>query len=439
MRNLLQARQALEVRKAEGRAILDKAMAEDRRLDAEEDAEAATIKADVEAITAEVRDLEARGDLERAMAPASDPLARAAGYDPAEDPDAVRPSMGTGGYLTFAEFALDVMHAGAQPAHVSDRLAMLYAAPSGQMQGGGGTAQEGFMIPTDFRNEIYELMFSDATFNLLSRTDIEPTNSNSVEWDADETTPWGTTGVQAKWRAEADQMTGTKLVTKGRRVELDQLYAFVLATDELLADAPRLNSRITRKSAEALRWKASDAVIWGSGAGQPLGFMNAGSSISVAKESEQAAATVTAMNVAQMFARMLPDSIQRAIWLMQSDVFPQLPSMTVGDAPIWAPPATGIAGAPGGFLFGRPIEFSQHAETLGTVGDIQLVDPMGWAGFRKAEAIQSASSIHLFFDYGIEAFRHTMRFGGRPKLEAAVSPKRGSATQGHHVTLATRA
>jgi Phage capsid family. len=102
-------------------------------------------------------------------------------------------------------------------------------------------------------------------------------------------------------------------------------------------------------------------------------------------------------------------------------------------------PANGLAEAPGGFLLGLPIRFSEFASTVGDLGDIQLISPRGYYGVRRAEGVRFASSIHLYFDYATEAFRWTFRYGGQPHLSAPVSPANGSATKSHFVTLAARA
>ena len=87
---------------------------------------------------------------------------------------------------------------------------------------------------------------------------------------------------------------------------------------------------------------------------------------------------------------------------------------------------------------GLPIKFSQHCQTIGTSGDVMLIQPKGYAAFRKTDGIQFASSIHLYFDYGVQAFRWTFRIGGEPLLNAAVSPDNGSETLGNFITLSTK-
>jgi HK97 family phage major capsid protein len=349
------------------------------------------------------------------------------------------------GFATLAQFALAVKGALLPGGPVDDRLRGLGTGYGQPGQYGAAPANfhlesatpDGYMVPPDFRDGIWELVAADED-NLLAQVGPEMTSSNVVELLKDESTPWGATGIQARWRAEGTQMTPSRLDTDLVQVPLHPLYAFVLATEELLQDAPRLNDRLSRGAARAIAWKTSDAIMWGTGAGQPLGWMTSGALISVAKESSQTTATVIAANVANMLGRLLAGSLGRAVWKINPDVLPQLVQLTLGDQPIWTPPATGFAGAPGGFLFGRPVQPSEHCQTLGAAGDIQLVDPTGYYATRRTDSPQFASSIHLYFDYNIDAFRWTFRLGGQPYLSAAVSPAHGGNTKSHFVALAVR-
>jgi HK97 family phage major capsid protein len=374
------------------------------------------------------------GDIDQPAGRQTDPATPGAGQDSRaavvednEDPMA--------GFQNMADFALAVRSSYSPGTATDERL---LAAPSNFMQESGGTSQEGFEVPVAMRQTIWELVYGDG-LDLLSMVDSEPTAGNQVQMPADTDTPWSGNGVQARWRNEASQMTGDKFATEGRDVKLHELYAFILATEELLEDAPRLNTRLTRKAAEAIRWKSSEAIMNGTGVGQPLGYRHAdGPIVNVAKEGSQSADTVVAANVAKMYSRMLPSSLPRAVWLANSDVLPQLITMTLGDQPIWTPPNQGMTQAPNGLLLGRPIIFTEHAETVGDLGDIQLVDPMGYYLARKQSGVQFAESIHLFFDYNLRAFRWTFRLGGQPHLQSAVSPNNGTAKKSHFVQLAAR-
>lgn len=337
----------------------------------------------------------------------------------------------TAGFSNLAEFALAVRavdHRGG--GRIDERLQVL-GAPTDFHRETGST--DGYQVPPAMRDEIFELVFADE--GILASVNPEPTESNAVQMNGDESTPWGSTGIQARWASEGSQFDPSRLTTDARTVLLHKLYAFVLATDELLEDAARLNSRLTRQSAQAINFKAGEAIVEGDGVGKPLGWFNSGALITVAKESGQSAATIVAANVLKMFSQLR--NPMGAYWLVNQNTVPQLAVMTIGDQPIWTPPSTGLQNAPGGLLLGLPIRFSEFAETLGTKGDIQLVQPRGYYAAVKAAGIKFAASMHLYFDYDIEAFRWTFRLGGQPFLTAPVTPNKGD-TKSDFITLATR-
>lgn len=348
----------------------------------------------------------------------------------------------TFGFESVGEFAMAVFRA--NPAaganfRVDERLAnipQIIGAPSNYHQESGSS--DGYMVPPQYRDKIFDLMFAEE--NLLAMTDSEPTDSNSVEFLADETTPWGASGIQAYWRAEGSQMTPSRIATNAKQLKLHELYAFVTATEELLEDAPRLTNRLTEKAPQAIRFKADESIVTGTGAGKPLGFLNAnyGGRVTVAAESGQAAGTINSHNVAKMYSRLLSSSIGRSVWLANSDIMEQIMHLTIGNQPIWTPFNAGFKEAPGGMLLGRPIIFTEHAPTLGTEGDLTLADMKGYYSIYKRSGLKFADSLHLYFDYNVHAFRWTFRLNGQPYLSAPVSPNKGSNTKAHFVTLAAR-
>ncbi len=407
---------------AEGKKLFDAAEAASRDLSAEEKTRDDEINTRLAEIAADLKRHEARRERERTAAA----LPRIDVHERIED-DPKR------GFADVGEFALAVKGL-FTPGGKRDERLFVGAAPTDFHQETGSS--EGHMVPPAFRQEIWEVVMEEDS--LITETDSEPTSSNSVEFLRDESTPWGATGILAKWRAEAVQMTPSKLVTEAEQMRLHDLYAFVTATDQLLADAPRLANRLTRRAGSAIRWKANAAIVEGTGVGQPLGYMKAGALVSVAKEGAQVADTIVAANVAKMYARMINPA--NAVWYVNQDAFPQLMVMTLGDQPIWTPPNSGFKEAPGGLLLGKPVRFSEHCETVGDKGDIHFVNLRnGYYSIVNEGGVQFASSIHLYFDYGLQAFRWTFRMNGQPFLSAAISPAKGGSTRSHFVTLDARA
>jgi HK97 family phage major capsid protein len=406
----------------EAKGIFAAADQEGRPLTDEEKARDDEINARLQAIAPDIERLERQQERERTMTAVS-----VHGIEEVRDRVEDDPKRG---FKSTADFAVAVRAASRPNGAVDERL-LFQAQPTGYHRETG--SDEGYMVPPAMRDEIWDLVVQRQ--ELLNLMTAEPTSSNAVDMVADETTPWGSAGVKAAWRAEGEKMTPSRLATQARTVRLHELYAFVLATEELLQDAPRLNDRLTRRAAEAITWTASAAIFEGDGVGKPLGFMKGGSLVVQAKEGSQTATTIVGANVAKMYSRLLPGAAARAFWLIAPDAFPALATMTIGDQPVWFPD---FRAAPGGVLLGRPVYPSFHCETLGAEGDIVLVAPDGYYLVRRTDSPQFASSIHLYFDYNMQAFRWTFRLGGQPFLSDSVSPAKGSSKLSHFVTLAIR-
>lgn len=338
----------------------------------------------------------------------------------------------TNGFSSLAEFARAVRSASTGMG-TDERLA---AAPS-NVHMTAGNAGEGYLVPQHFREAIWEMVFSG--FDLLPLFNPEPTASNMVQMVKDEATPWGSVGIQAFWRSEGAVMTASKLSVQPASVPLHELLAFVGATDELLSDAPLLQNRLTVKAAQAIRYRASQALYEGNGAGRPLGFMSSPALITQAAEGGQTAGTIVFNNLTKMVTRLHPSSFGNSIWMANSEVLPQLAALQIGNIPVFTPPNAGATQGIAGYILGRPLMYTEHNSALGAVGDICLIDPAGYyAVTKQGGGLDFASSIHLWFDQAITAFRWIFRIGGQPFLSAPVSPAKGGLTKSHFVTLAAR-
>lgn len=414
----------------ESRALYDLAEREARNLTDDERAADTARLARLDVLSGDIAREEQLRERERQIAAAAPATPHISGVRPRIEDDP------RGGWASLGEMAIAV-RAACIPgggAVVDERL-RIGAAPSGELREYGATSGEGYLVPTEFRQGIWDLVFDDPVISLFT---FEPTSTGVVELNADETTPWGTSGVIAYWRAERAQMTASRPSNTHRSTRTHQVHAMVLATNELLRDVPLLNDRITMKASAAITWKVAEALIRGTGAGQPLGILTAPALVEVAKESGQAADTVVAENVLKMFSRLIRGGGGRPFWLINTDVIPQLPTMTIGQQPVWLAP-NGLVGTPLGMLLGAPIYESEHCDTVGDVGDILLVNPAGYHAIRRTDAPEFASSIHLYFDYNETAFRWTFEVGGQPFLSDVVTPPNSSNTRAHAVSLAARA
>lgn len=388
------------------------------------------IKAEILQIDGDLARYEAHFESERRV-----PASPAARVTPAVEQDPLRGFVSAGDFARAVRLACHPSAAGrVDPRLLALQQPEIVAAPSSYHQ--EGHSSEGYMVPPAIRDGVMEIVFDGN--DLLGLVFREETDRNAVNWARDETTPWGATGIQAKWRAEASAMTPSKLVTDPSQLRIHELYAFASATEEELEDAPLTNSRLVRGAGRAIQWKASNALMRGTGAGQPLGWLNSPCLITQTKEGGQTAATIVAKNITKMYARALDQPGARWGWLGNRDIVPQLIDLKIGNEPSWTGQNAGLREAPAGVLMGIPIRFTEHCSTLGTVGDLQLVDFSGYYALVRAGGVRFASSIHLYFDYNVSAFRWTFRLGGQPFLSAAVSPANGSNTKSSFITIETR-
>jgi HK97 family phage major capsid protein len=249
-------------------------------------------------------------------------------------------------------------------------------------------------------------------------------------------------GIQVFWADEAATFTASRPRFRMFESNLKKLIGLMYATDELLADAVALTAMVNRWFPLEFGFKLDDGIVNGTGVGQMLGFLQSPALVSVTKETGQKAQTLLYENIAKMFARLIDSSDANAIWLYNRDALPQLLTMSLsvgtGGAPIFLP-ATGAADRPYNMLLGKPMISIEQAATLGTVGDINLVDLSEYALATKGNIVM-ASSIHVQFLTDEMAFRWTYRVDGQPFRNAPTVPFTGAGnTRSPFVALATRA
>jgi HK97 family phage major capsid protein len=302
----------------------------------------------------------------------------------------------------------------------------------------------GFLVQTDFSNDLLQQVYQTGILAPRCRKLQISGNANSIKINGvDETSRASTRsgGVLGYWKDEAGEKTKSKPKFRQIELSLKKLVGLCYATDELLSDASALEGFIRQAFAAEFGFKIDDAIINGTGAGQPLGILNAGCLVSVTKEAGQKADTIVWENIVKMYARLFPQSRQNAVWLINQAAETQLMQMAMsvgtGGVPVYLP-AGGASAAPYGSLFGRPVIPIEQCAALGDKGDIIFADLGGYIIAEKG-GIQSDVSIHVNFVYDESVFRFVMRMDGQPERASALTPYKGSDTLSHFVTLDARA
>lgn len=325
---------------------------------------------------------------------------------------------------------------------LDQRLETLLKSPTGM--GETDPSAGGFPIQVDFATEILRRSYDmGELLSRVRRVQISPTANGIKIPGIDETSRatgsrWG--GVQSFWVGEGDAATATK--PKFRLIELDlkKLMAIWYMTDELLQDSTALTGIANEAFSEELTFMIEDSIFRGTGAGMPQGFLASNCTVQVPAEKGQGSATILYQNLLNMWSRMWARSRFDAVWFINQDVERQLYQVNqiIGTAgvPVYMPPG-GISEKPYATLFGRPVIPTEYNATLGSVGDIALVDLSQYIVADK-NAMQQAVSIHVQFLTDQTAFRLTYRVDGQPIWQAPLSPYQGTQTKSPFITLAAR-
>lgn len=302
-------------------------------------------------------------------------------------------------------------------------------------------SEGGFLVPETLRSEL--LKVSLETSIVRPRARVVPMETARVPFPAiDSTTNVGSVygGIVGYWTEEGAALTASQ-ASFGRIVlDAKKLTAYTEVPNELISDSiTSFEMFISQIFPEALGFYEDDAFMNGTGVGEPQGFLNADAAVSVTKEVGQAGQTIVWENVVKMFARMLPSSLGRAVWIASIDTFPELATMALnvgtGGSAVWL--NNGVEGPPMTIL-GRPVIFTEKAPVVGTAGDLNFVD-LGYYLIGDRQVMSAKSSEHSKFQEDKTAYRIIERVDGQPWLQSAITPKNGGNTLSPFVKVATRA
>lgn len=310
-------------------------------------------------------------------------------------------------------------------------------------QGAGETIDSdgGYLVGQDMIVDLTKAVYGGDILSRISRIPMKAGSNGVTMRVVNETSRatgsrWG--AVQGYWVDEGTAPTASRPKFSKVDLKLQKVAALGYDTGELEEDATAFQALITRAFAEELQFLVEDAIINGDGVGKPLGILNAAATVSVAKETGQAAATINTKNLSKMWARF---SGRNPIWLINRDVNPELDELSIPAGTGALEPRFVTYGSDGLMrIKGAPVVEIEYAATLGTTGDIILVD-MSAYGYIDSGGVKQAQSMHVAFTTDEMAFRATMRVDGQVLPRAATTPFKGGSgnTRSPFVKLDTRA
>lgn len=294
----------------------------------------------------------------------------------------------------------------------------------------------GFLVPTEFRPE---LMAAVEEMSIVrSRAMTIPMTRRSIELPALKQS--GTTagephwfgGMTAFWEGEAQTVLETEPAFRNIELTAWELVAVTHASNNLLADsAISLSALLTgaRGFPGVIAWKEDYAFLRGTGAGQPLGVINAPCTITLA--SRTAANDIRYDDLVNIMNSMLPSN--RAVWVANLKTRARLMLMngpSGNPVYLWGSARDGMPDT----LLGMPIIFTEKVPPLGSPGDIGLYDfSHYYIGDRQATTIESTDQERWLRNQTSWKVNH--RVDGQPWLDTYFTLADGTSTVSPFVIL----
>lgn len=339
-------------------------------------------------------------------------------------------------FASSNEYIYNIWHLNTRPEALAKRSEIANAFGSVVPSDGG------FLVPETLRSQLLQIALEQAVVRPMAT--VVPMESARVPFPMIDTTSNASSvfgGMIAYWTEEGAALTDSS--AKFSKVVLDaqKLTGLSAVPNELLQDSLiSFTALIEQLWPQALAFYEDVAFMTGNGAGQPLGFLGAGNNaaIPVDAESGQAADTILIENIVSMYSRMLPSSLNRAVWIVSPQCIKQLYTLALSVGTGGAPVMLINAAGPGPqTMLGRPIIVSEKAGRLGDRGDISFVDLTYYlVGDRQLMTMDSSTDYQFGSDK--TTFRIIQRVDGRPWIQSPITPQNGGDTLSPFVELAAR-
>lgn len=295
-------------------------------------------------------------------------------------------------------------------------------------------ATGGFLIPETMRSEILSLALEQSIVRSRATVITMQSLTQSVPF-VDVTTHVGSLfgGMVWYWTPESGTIQTSEAKFGRVKLEANKLTGAAAVPNELFQDAPALTSWLTAAIPQGLAFYEDDAFLNGNGVDKPLGVLQGPAVVSVTRD---VASEVNTSDIVNMYSRMLPQSLGRAVWVVNQTVLPSLLTLTIdvgtGGSAVGI---VNIAGSPFMTILGRPILITEKVPALGTASDINFID-FGYYLLGDRQAVSIESSSHNRFLEDETSLKVIERVDGRPWMQSAITPKNGS-TLSPYVRLAT--
>lgn len=350
----------------------------------------------------------------------------------------------TGGFKNLGEFASAVRkNALGHPA--DQRLTRMIAKADGMNE--TALADGGALVPTEYADTLYRDVLAESV--MFDKARKYPINlGNSLFIPVRSMTELGATaaggGSLGNWlNTDGVAIAMAKPVYSRVQMTLNRWATLLPVTDELLQDNNvALSNFILDEGGIALAWDLNNALINGSGNGQPQGILSSSALIAAPADVGQTNDTISYSNLVNMKSRLWtlrPGDMSGVVWIAHPDCEAQFEQLKDAAGRNLYFAAGTIQQTPRPRLFGIPVIYSYHCAALGSTGDVLLADLGQYFVSTKVNgAVETAMSMHLYFDSAEVAYRIIYRIDGKVARQTPLSIPNSPNARSGFVALAPR-
>lgn len=287
-------------------------------------------------------------------------------------------------------------------------------------------ATGGFLVPEEMRAMIMSLALEQSIIRSRATVVSMSSLTTSIPY-VDVTTHVGSVfgGMIFYWIGESASITPTEARFGKVKLEALKLVGGARVPNELWADAAALTTWLETAAPMGLAFYEDVAFINGNGVDQPKGILKSGALIQFDRAANAALAPA---DIYGMYARMLPQSHQNAIWLVNQTALPKVFGLFEtgggsGGAPV---NILDITTGPRLSLLGRPMIVTEKIPAFdnGAGNDILYIDPTYYlVGDRQGVSLDYSE--HSRFLNDETELRIIERVDGRPWINDPLTPLNG--------------
>lgn len=284
----------------------------------------------------------------------------------------------------------------------------------------GTGAEGGYLAPTQFVNELWQTIANETPlWNLVRKTRVDvgfqamiPIRKNRL----------------ARFTWTSEKSAGNEDSTKPYGMRLFSLHdcgGYIDVSNKLLRQAAiDVNADVTRELGQAGAETIEEALLTGTGAGQPLGIFTDGVSTDRDFVGDNTATTIKGDSLIDAWFGLKEGYQRRAAWLLSRTAMSQVQKLKSGDGVyLWSAPGRDVSAAFNGSIFGRPTYLSEHVPATFTTGKYVACVAAFDVLYRVfwTDQIEVSRNPYLMQDQNLTRFYGRLELDGAPGIDEAIS------------------